>query len=128
MRSITISSSGNGGANGGFGNGGVDLMKIKVAARHISYRTLVYIVLLFAFLLPFIFILTALVTLEGVNKCSSLGIPSFSIFFPPSLLKFDSLSIPEFFFVVILLGYGFTCITILLPYAIIDFWRNLFRD
>lgn len=52
----------------------------------------------------------------------------FPSFFPPSLLKFDSLSIPEFFFCVILLGYGFTCITILLPYAIIDFWRNLFRD
>lgn len=99
MRSITISSSGNGGANGGFGNGGVDLMKIKVAARHISYRTLVYIVLLFAFLLPFIFILTALVTLEGVNKCSSLGIPSFSIFFPPLSLNLILCQFPSSFFV-----------------------------
>nr|GMC57031.1 probable galacturonosyltransferase 13 isoform X2 [Ipomoea batatas]GMC62202.1 probable galacturonosyltransferase 13 isoform X2 [Ipomoea batatas] len=63
MRSITISSSNNGGLG--------DLMKIKVAARHISYRTLFHTVLILAFLLPFVFILTAVVTLEGVNKCSS---------------------------------------------------------
>ncbi|CAL9043502.1 probable galacturonosyltransferase 13 isoform X1 [Musa acuminata AAA Group] len=61
MRSITISNS----------NGLLDLMKVKVAARHISYRTLFYTVLILAFLLPFVFILTAIVTLEGVNKCSS---------------------------------------------------------
>ncbi|CAD5321719.1 unnamed protein product [Arabidopsis thaliana] len=61
MRSITISSS----------NEFIDLMKIKVAARHISYRTLFHTILILAFLLPFVFILTAVVTLEGVNKCSS---------------------------------------------------------
>lgn len=61
MRSITISST----------NGFVDLMKIKVAARHFSYRTVFHTILILAFLLPFVFILTALVTLEGVNKCSS---------------------------------------------------------
>ncbi|XP_038696388.1 probable galacturonosyltransferase 14 isoform X2 [Tripterygium wilfordii] len=61
MRSITISSS----------NGFIDVMKIKVAARHFSYRTLFHTILILAFLLPFVFILTALVTLEGVNKCSS---------------------------------------------------------
>jgi hypothetical protein len=65
MRSITISST---------NNGFIDLMKIKVAARHISYRTLFHTILILAFLLPFVFILTALVTLEGsVNKCSSFG-------------------------------------------------------
>ncbi|THU45110.1 hypothetical protein C4D60_Mb02t14410 [Musa balbisiana] len=63
MRSITISSS----------NGFLDLMKVKVAARHISYRTLFHTILILAFLLPFVFILTAVVTLEGVNKCSSFG-------------------------------------------------------
>ncbi|KAF8389747.1 hypothetical protein HHK36_024266 [Tetracentron sinense] len=62
MRSITISSS----------YGFLDFMNIKVAARHISYRTLFHTTLILAFLLPFVFILTALVTLEGVNKCSSL--------------------------------------------------------
>ncbi|PPS06714.1 hypothetical protein GOBAR_AA13922 [Gossypium barbadense] len=61
MRSLTISSN----------NGLIDLMKIKVAARHISYRTLFHTILILAFLLPFVFILTAIVTLEGVNKCSS---------------------------------------------------------
>ncbi|KAG6660224.1 hypothetical protein CIPAW_03G090900 [Carya illinoinensis] len=61
MRSITISCS----------NGFIGLMKIKVAARHISYRTLFHTILILAFLLPFVFILTAVVTLEGVNKCSS---------------------------------------------------------
>ncbi|CAL0299061.1 unnamed protein product [Lupinus luteus] len=61
MRSITISSN----------NGFIDLMKIKVAACHISYRTLFHTILILAFLLPFLFILTALVTLEGVNNCSS---------------------------------------------------------
>ncbi|KAK6128877.1 hypothetical protein DH2020_012251 [Rehmannia glutinosa] len=68
MRSITISSSSTAGNGNG---GGGDLMKIKVAARHISYRTLFHTILILAFLLPFVFILTALVTLEGVNKCSS---------------------------------------------------------
>eukprot|EP00268_Persea_americana_P060534 TRINITY_DN7550_c0_g2_i2.p1 TRINITY_DN7550_c0_g2~~TRINITY_DN7550_c0_g2_i2.p1 ORF type:complete len:533 (-),score=87.29 TRINITY_DN7550_c0_g2_i2:592-2190(-) len=62
MRSITISST----------NGILDFMKIKVAARHVSNRTLFYSLLILAFLLPFVFILTAVVTLEGVNKCSSL--------------------------------------------------------
>ncbi|GMI98227.1 galacturonosyltransferase 13 [Hibiscus trionum] len=46
-------------------------MKIKVAAPHISYRTLFRTIFILAFLLPFLFILTALVTLEGANKCSS---------------------------------------------------------
>ena len=63
MRSITISTN----------NGFIDFMKIKVAARHISYRTIFHTFLLLAFLLPFVFILTAVVTLEGVNKCSSFG-------------------------------------------------------
>ncbi|XP_059283874.1 probable galacturonosyltransferase 13 isoform X1 [Lycium ferocissimum] len=73
MRSITISSSGGSSSSSSSnGNGGLgDLMKIKVAARKFSYRTLFHTILILAFLLPFVFILTALVTLEGVNKCSS---------------------------------------------------------
>ncbi|MBA0726168.1 hypothetical protein Golax_002016, partial [Gossypium laxum] len=35
------------------------------------FRTLFHTILILAFLLPFVFILTAIVTLEGVNKCSS---------------------------------------------------------
>jgi len=63
MRSITISTS----------HGLLDLMRLKVAARHFSYRTVFHTVLILAFLLPFVFILTAVMTLEGFNKCSSLG-------------------------------------------------------
>ncbi|XP_010939106.1 probable galacturonosyltransferase 13 isoform X1 [Elaeis guineensis] len=61
MRSITLSSR----------NGLLDLMKVKAAARRISYRTLSHTILILAFLLPFVFILTAVITLEGVNKCST---------------------------------------------------------
>ncbi|KAK8711100.1 hypothetical protein V6N13_146398 [Hibiscus sabdariffa] len=61
MTSINISS------NHGF----TGLMKIKGATRHFSYRTLFHTILILAFLLPFLFILTALVTLEDANKCSS---------------------------------------------------------
>ncbi|XP_058081090.1 probable galacturonosyltransferase 14 isoform X3 [Magnolia sinica] len=61
MSSITISSS----------NGLFDLMRIKIAAPHISYRTLFHAILIVTFLLPFFFILTAVVTLEGVKNCSS---------------------------------------------------------
>lgn len=71
-------------------------MKIKVAARHISYRTLFHTILILAFLLPFVFILTALVTLEGVNKCSSFGTLLLSLltiyhfpFFYPFLYHFN---------------------------------------
>ncbi|WOK94433.1 putative galacturonosyltransferase 13 [Canna indica] len=63
MRSITISSS----------NGFMDSMKVRVKPRHVPYRTLFHAVLALALLLPFIFILTAFVTLEGVESCSSLG-------------------------------------------------------
>ncbi|KAI3976761.1 hypothetical protein MKX01_008619 [Papaver californicum] len=70
MKTITISTNNRSNNN----NGGIlDLMKIKVAARHVSYRTLFHTVLILAFLLPFVFILTAVVTLEGVNNCSSLN-------------------------------------------------------
>lgn len=70
MKTITISTNNHSNNN----NGGIlDLMKIKVAARHVSYRTLFHTVLILAFLLPFLFILTAVVTLEGVNNCSSLN-------------------------------------------------------
>ncbi|XP_039011245.1 probable galacturonosyltransferase 14 [Hibiscus syriacus] len=63
MRVITISNN----------NVFIDLMKITVAATHISYRTLFHTILILDFFLPFIFILTALFTLEGVDKCSSFG-------------------------------------------------------
>jgi alpha-1,4-galacturonosyltransferase len=51
-------------------------MKIKGAARYLSYRCLFWTMLLLVFLLPFVFITSALVTLEGANKCSSIGMRS----------------------------------------------------
>lgn len=78
MNRITISTS----------NGFLDFTKVKVAARHLSYRTLFYSVLLLAFLLPFVFITAALVTLENVSKCSTMDCfgrkwgPKFSHFDP----------------------------------------------
>lgn len=53
-------------------NGFLDFMKVKVAARHLSYRTLFYSVLLLAFLLPFVFIFTAVITLDDFEDCTSL--------------------------------------------------------
>ncbi|CAA3018622.1 galacturonosyltransferase 13 [Olea europaea subsp. europaea] len=46
-------------------------MKIKVAPRRIAYCTLSHIILILAFFLPIVFILTVLVAVEGVNKCYS---------------------------------------------------------
>ncbi|XP_071731023.1 probable galacturonosyltransferase 14 [Rutidosis leptorrhynchoides] len=69
---ILSSNNNNNNNNGGLLCSSIDLMKIKVVARHISYRTIFHAILILAFLLPFVFILTALITLEGVNNCSSI--------------------------------------------------------
>lgn len=101
MRSITISST---------NNGFIDLMKIKVAARHISYRTLFHTILILAFLLPFVFILTALVTLEGVNKCSSFGTllitPPLTIYIRLDASQFDCFLFVSLFLVLFKLDLG----------------------
>lgn len=62
LRHISISSS----------NGFRDFMKVKGATRRFSYRSILYSILILAFLLRFVFILTALASLEGENNCSSL--------------------------------------------------------
>ncbi|KMZ60254.1 Glycosyltransferase [Zostera marina] len=75
MRSITISSRSNngggdsgGGAAGGYRNGILELMKVKVAARNISYRpSLFHTILVLALFLPFVFLLTAVITLNNVD-------------------------------------------------------------
>ncbi|KAJ6820446.1 putative galacturonosyltransferase 13 [Iris pallida] len=70
--SSSISRSCVGSSNENGANGLLDSMKVRIAARGFSYRTLFHTILFLAFLLPFVFILTAVVTLEGVNNCSSL--------------------------------------------------------
>lgn len=62
MRRITISTA----------PGFLDPLKMKGAARYLSYRCLFWTILSLAFLLPFLFITTAVVTLEGVHNCTSL--------------------------------------------------------
>ncbi|KAJ7205627.1 hypothetical protein O6H91_06G056300 [Diphasiastrum complanatum] len=62
MKRITISTT----------NGISDSYNSKVIARYQSHRSLFWTILLLAFLLPFIFIAAALITLEEVNTCSSL--------------------------------------------------------
>ncbi|KAG0584721.1 hypothetical protein KC19_3G230300 [Ceratodon purpureus] len=62
MRRITISTS----------PGFLDPLKMKGAARYLSYRCLFWTILSLAFFLPFLFITTALVTLDGVHNCTSL--------------------------------------------------------
>ncbi|KAH9323268.1 hypothetical protein KI387_017907 [Taxus chinensis] len=54
-------------------NGFWGFMKGKAAVRHFSYRNVLYSILILAFLLRFVFILSALASLEGENNCSSLG-------------------------------------------------------
>ena len=66
MRRITISTS----------PGFLDPLKMKGAARFLSYRCLFWTILSLTFFLPFVFIGTALVTLEGVHGCTSLGMGS----------------------------------------------------
>lgn len=66
MRRITISTS----------PGFLDPLKMKSAARYMSYRCLFWTILSLAFFLPFLFITTALVKLEGVHNCTSLGMVS----------------------------------------------------
>ncbi|XP_077211447.1 putative galacturonosyltransferase 14 [Tasmannia lanceolata] len=75
MRSITISTK----------NGFLDLMKIKIGARHISFWTIFQTILILAVLLPFVFILTAVDSLEkGVDNCSTFN--CFSRKFGPGFL------------------------------------------
>lgn len=65
LSSITIST------NPGF----FDPLKFKIMARHLSFRTVLLLVLLASFCLPFTFILVALKSLENVEGCRSSGTP-----------------------------------------------------
>ncbi|CAH9107947.1 unnamed protein product [Cuscuta epithymum] len=50
-----------------------DFIKFRVAPRRFSYRVVFYSLLLFTFLLRFVFMLTAVDTIDGQNKCSLIG-------------------------------------------------------
>ncbi|KAL9147441.1 hypothetical protein ABFS82_13G173600 [Erythranthe guttata] len=50
-----------------------EFIKVKIGSRRLSYRMVFYSVLFFTFLLRFVFVLTAVETIDGETKCSSLG-------------------------------------------------------
>lgn len=64
------------------GKGVREYIKVKVASRRVSCRMLIYSLLFFTFLLRFVFVLTAVDTIDGESKCSTLGtfILNFSLF------------------------------------------------
>ncbi|KAK4491971.1 hypothetical protein RD792_002755 [Penstemon davidsonii] len=50
-----------------------EFIKVKIRSRKLSYRMVFYSLLLFTFLLRFVFVLTAVDTIEGESKCSTIG-------------------------------------------------------
>lgn len=55
------------------GKGVREFIKVKVGSRRISYRMVFYSLLFLTFVLRFIFVLTAVNTIDGQTKCSTLG-------------------------------------------------------
>ncbi|GJT01467.1 probable galacturonosyltransferase 12 [Tanacetum coccineum] len=55
------------------GKGVREFIKVKVGSRRLSYRMVFYSLLFFTFLLRFVFVLTAVETIDGQTKCSTIG-------------------------------------------------------
>ena len=55
------------------GKGVKEFIKVKVGSRRLSYRMVLYSLLFFTFLLRFVFVLTAVETIDGQTKCSTIG-------------------------------------------------------
>ncbi|XP_042483166.1 probable galacturonosyltransferase 12 isoform X1 [Macadamia integrifolia] len=55
------------------GKGVRDFIKVKVGSRRVSYRMIFYSLLFLTFLLRFVFVSTAVDTIDGENKCSTIG-------------------------------------------------------
>ncbi|KAK2984787.1 hypothetical protein RJ640_004612 [Escallonia rubra] len=55
------------------GKGVREFIKVKVGSRRLSYRMVFYSLLFFTFLLRFVFVLTAVDTIDGERKCSTIG-------------------------------------------------------
>ncbi|KAK1325178.1 putative galacturonosyltransferase 12 [Acorus calamus] len=55
------------------GKGVRESIKVKLWPRLVSYRMVFYVLLLTTFLLRFVFVLTAMDTIDGETECSSLG-------------------------------------------------------
>ncbi|PIA58504.1 hypothetical protein AQUCO_00500444v1 [Aquilegia coerulea] len=50
-----------------------EFIKVKVGSRRFSYRMVFYSLLILTFLLRFVFVLTAVDTIDGESKCSTIG-------------------------------------------------------
>ncbi|CAA3011634.1 probable galacturonosyltransferase 12 [Olea europaea subsp. europaea] len=55
------------------GKGVREFIKVKIGSRRLSYRMVFYSLLFFTFLLRFVFVLTAVNSIDGETKCSTLG-------------------------------------------------------
>ncbi|RWW25286.1 hypothetical protein GW17_00010383 [Ensete ventricosum] len=67
------------------GKGVREFIKVKVTSRRLSRKMVIYSLLFLTFLLRFIFVLTAMDTIDGETRCSSLGnAPPFSFSSIPS--------------------------------------------
>lgn len=49
-----------------------EFIKVKIASRRLSYRMLLYSLLFLTFLLRFVFVLTAVDTIDGETNCSTI--------------------------------------------------------
>ncbi|PRQ31596.1 putative polygalacturonate 4-alpha-galacturonosyltransferase [Rosa chinensis] len=50
-----------------------EFIKVKVGSRRLSYRMLFYSILFFTFILRFVFVMTAVDTIDGETRCSTIG-------------------------------------------------------
>ncbi|KMS98526.1 hypothetical protein BVRB_4g092170 [Beta vulgaris subsp. vulgaris] len=55
------------------GKGVREFIKVKAGSKRFSYRMVLYSLLFFTFLLRFVFVMTAVETIDGQRNCSSLG-------------------------------------------------------
>ncbi|KAF6159262.1 hypothetical protein GIB67_032033 [Kingdonia uniflora] len=55
------------------GKGVRDFIKVQIGGKRVSYRMLFYSVLILTFLLRFVFVMTAMDTIEDNTKCSTIG-------------------------------------------------------
>lgn len=55
------------------GKGVREFINVKIGSRRVSYRMMFYVLLFFTFLLRFLFVMTAVDSIEGETKCSTIG-------------------------------------------------------
>ncbi|XP_074589272.1 putative galacturonosyltransferase 12 [Curcuma longa] len=75
------------------GKGVREFIKVKVASRRLSYKMVIYSLLFMTFMFRFIFVLTAMDSIEGDTQCSSLGCIGKRL--APRMWRLDSSRVPE---------------------------------